>query len=67
MHLLWPLLRAFLTVVDVVRSPTCDTSINLRGSALDERKIFSQALTLSQNAFFKEKGNWCMMYGDGDL
>lgn len=42
-------------------------SINLRGSAQDENKIFSQALVLSQNTFLKQKRNWFMMYGDGDL
>jgi GNAT superfamily N-acetyltransferase len=41
-------------------------SINLRGSAINEKRIFSQALTLSQNRFLKEKKNWFMMSGDGD-
>ena len=41
-------------------------AINLRGTPLDEKKAYSQALLLSQNPLLKEKKNWFMMYGDGD-
>lgn len=42
-------------------------AINLRGSYLDERDIYSQALVLSQNSFFTEKDKWFMIFGDGAL
>jgi GNAT superfamily N-acetyltransferase len=41
-------------------------SVNVAGSPMDEKGVYSQALLLSQNRFLKEKGNWFMMYGDGD-
>lgn len=42
-------------------------AINLRGSPIEEKVVYSQALTLSQNPFFKKKRNWFMAFGDGDL
>lgn len=41
-------------------------SINLPGSRIDEKEIYSQALLLSQNSFLKTKSNWFVNYGDGD-
>ncbi len=40
------------------------TTINLRGSSIDEKAIYPQALILSQNYFLKKKSNWFMMSGD---
>jgi len=40
-------------------------SINLRGSSIDEKAAYEQALILSQNDFLKEKRNWFLMSGDG--
>lgn len=42
-------------------------TINLKGSRIDEKAAYSQALILSQNHFLKEKRNWFMMHGDSDL
>ena len=42
-------------------------TINLRGSSIDEKAAYLQALLLSQNYFFLEKKNWFMMYGDGNV
>jgi predicted N-acetyltransferase YhbS len=41
-------------------------TINLRGSSIDEKEAYSQALTLSQSRFLKEKRNWFMMLSDND-
>jgi len=41
-------------------------AINLRGSTIDEKQAYSQALLLSQNQFLKKKSNWFMTLGDGD-
>ena len=42
-------------------------SINLQGSIIDEKAVYDQALIFSQNSFLKEKKNWFIMSGDGDL
>jgi len=41
-------------------------AINLRGTTVDEKQAYSQALLLSQNYLLKKKTNWFMTYGDGD-
>ena len=41
-------------------------TINLRGSAIEEKEIYPQALLLSQNPLLKKKSNWFMIEGDGD-
>lgn len=42
-------------------------TINLQGSIIDEKAVYDQALIFSQNWFLKEKKNWFIMSGDGDL
>ena len=39
-------------------------AINLGGSPIDERKVYSQAILLSRNPILREKSNWFMTYGD---
>jgi len=41
-------------------------TVNLQGPSIYDKVAYQQALTLSQNPFFKEKQNWIMMSGDGD-
>jgi hypothetical protein len=41
-------------------------AVNLRGSTVDEKQAYSQALLLSQNHLLKKKSNWFMMHGDAD-
>jgi len=46
------------------RKRALHAAINLRGSSIDEKAAYEQALTLSQSSFLKEKRNWFMMSGD---
>jgi hypothetical protein len=48
------------------RTAALYAAVNLPGSAIDEKEIYSQALLLSQNRLLKEKSNWFMMSGDSD-
>jgi hypothetical protein len=59
-----PLFRraGFITISH--RDEALYATINLPGSPLDEKRVFPQALLLSQSHFLKEKANWFMTYGD---
>ena len=52
----------FLTSPLSRRQRALYATINLWGTAIDERKAYSQALALSQNHFLKDKRNWFMIW-----
>jgi len=54
----------FLTSPLSRRQRALYATINLQGTAIDERKAYSQALALSQNHFLRNKTNWFMMSAD---
>jgi GNAT superfamily N-acetyltransferase len=53
-------------ITDPLRRSAIYASINLPGSRIDEKEVYTQALKLSQSSFLKEKKNWFIMIGDGD-
>jgi len=53
-------------ITSIHRNLALYATINLPGSAINEKMTYLQALTLSQNGFLKEKENWFMMSGDGE-
>ena len=54
-----------------IRYPSRNTAlyatVNLPGSPIDQKEVYSQALLLSQNRLLKKKSNWFIMQGDSDF
>jgi len=46
------------------RNLALHSAVNLPGSPIDERQVYSQAILLSRNCLLKEKANWFMTYAD---